>query len=189
MKPLGMSLVFLILAGCSRTPNASPLPKSIAHGDRRIESAHAKEDSAPSCAQYPDRGKYWLRIQGDGDEQLFAEGTPISESGWRHCGPGGGLREGQLIAMGCAQASPIKRSCVFVMAPRVGYFDRDGVQHELTVGTLSSTLTATGADGVITTTETLPGRSAPLRIEFHLTRCPWTENGMGCGPQCVSDEG
>lgn len=140
---------------------------------------------APSrCDQYPDRGKYWITVCGDGDEQEFREGWPISDNGYRSCGPGGAVQDGRLSAAGCAERAATKRSCVFVLGDRVGYFDRAGQQHDLTAVDMKLQPTAAGVDGTLRSAEPLPGRSTPLLIQFHLTRCPWQEGGMQDNSDC-----
>lgn len=162
-------------------------PRAVGDTSATAGTDHATAPAPPSqhrCDQYPDRDKYWIRVTGDGDAQDFREGWPISDSGYRSCGPGGALHDGRLSAAGCAERTATKRSCLFVSGDRVGYFDRAGLQHDLTATDVKLQPTATGVDGTLRTAETLPGRSAPLLLEFHLTRCPWQEGGMQDDSDC-----
>jgi hypothetical protein len=157
-----------IVAACRQAPSSA-----LAMPSTDEAAARKAPPNASRCDSYPHRGVYWIKIAGDGDEQIFREGIPIVETGDRTCGPSGQASDGRLLASACAARTTEKRSCIFINAPRAEYFDRQGTRHLLTVERSAPVPTEDGVDGTLV----LSGGSQPLRVELHLRKDSWLERG------------
>lgn len=116
--------------------------------------------------------EHWIRVEGDGQAQLFKAGAPVIPFKIRSCEPAQFFSFGGLVVGACAESAPYHHSCIWCSDKRGMYVAQDGTEWKLRVvnRNLSETADSVRGDIIAVGQSKASNKRLQLRIKVDVGR-------------------